>query len=116
MSSNQPPTLVVEAMDSVRQSNLFPLLFSAWFTERVYREEIADYRDRLQVDKEEVKVVKSVRIAARKIKKAITAAELRNKSAGIESECIWPQQPRIYNAPFYFFVLQNLGRVALRSM
>ena len=70
----------------MRQTKLFPLLFSAWFTERVYREEISDYRDRLLVDKDESKVVKVVRSAARKLKKAIAAAEVNDKSAAVESK------------------------------
>ena len=86
------PSAVLEALDSVRQSSFFPLLFSAWFTERVYREEIDDYRDRLVVDKEEVKVVKAVRAAARRLKKAIGAAELKGKSPGAESKlCEMPK-------------------------
>ena len=86
MLTTQPPASVAEALVSMRQTNLFPLLFSAWFTERVYREEISDYRDRLLVDKDEVRVVRAVRSAARKLKKAIAAAEVKDKSAAVESK------------------------------
>ena len=85
--ATQPPAPIAEALDSMRQTNLFPLLFSAWFTERVYREEISDYRDRLLVDRDEVRVVKAVRSAARRLKKAIAAAEVKDKSAAVESKC-----------------------------
>ena len=84
--ATQPPAPIAEALDSMRQTNLFPLLFSAWFTERVYREEISDYRDRLLVDRDEVRVVKAVRSAARRLKKAIAAAEVKDKSAAVESK------------------------------
>ena len=86
--STTPPPSIAEALDSMRQTKLFPLLFSAWFTERVYREDISDYRDRLLVDKDESKVVKAVRSAARKLKRAIAAAEVRDKSAAVESKIL----------------------------
>ena len=86
--STTPPPSIAEALDSMRQTNFFPLLFSAWFTERVYREDIGDYRDRLLVDKDESKVVKAVRSAARKLKRAIAAAEVKDKSAAVESKIL----------------------------
>ena len=81
-----PPAAIAEALKSMRQSKLFPLLFSAWFTERVYREDIGDYRDRLLVDKDEAKVVKAVRSAARRLKKAAATDEVKDKSTAVESE------------------------------
>ena len=58
-------------------------IFSGWYTERVWIDNLQHYRDRIKVDEDEVQTNKILRSVSRRVKK------LRPNFTGIDGESFW---------------------------
>ncbi len=73
-----------ENLSHYLETRLPGLIFSGWYSDRVWVEGVAAFRDRIRADQGETETGKVLRGVARKVKKARDASGILS---GIDSQC-----------------------------
>ena len=68
-------------IETVIAEKLTGCIFSAWYTDRIWIDQLKNYRDQVKIDEDEIQTIKLLKSVNRKVKKQIKAGGF----TGIES-------------------------------
>ena len=85
-------------------------IFSGWYADRVWVDELGVYRDRIQVDDDEADFIRSVKSVHRRVKKIRSFTGIERKDEAVSIFVDWTSESQVFGHYWFLIEYVHLGR------